>query len=360
MKKYWLLMLLSLPLLATAPAFADDDDDDEERPELDVTTPLRRPTTLTKEYVSQIRAYQHIELRALEKGYLQDTFIDEGGFVEQGQSMFKITPSVYQAEFQKAQAEANMARIEYQNTKSLADKNIVSANELALSEAHLAKAEAEVNLAQAHLDFTDIKAPFPGVMDRLEVRKGSMVEEGELLSTLADITKMWVYFNVPEAEYLDYKTNGMSSTTVRLKLANGRVFAHEGVVDTVQADFDNKTGNIAFRATFPNPDLILRHGQTGNILMDLPLPAALIIPQKATFEILDKTYVYVVNDQNKLEQRLVTIGGELPHIFLVTAGLDDNDRILIEGLRRVRDGDTIDPDYEEPEEVYDDLDLYAE
>lgn len=361
MKMNKFLMLLGMLLLTTiAPCYADDDDDDDDELELEVTTPLRRSTALTKEYVSQIRAYQHIEVRALEKGYLQDIFVDEGQLVQEGQLMFKIMPNVYEAEYERAKAEANVARIEYQNTKSLAERNIVSANELATAEARLQKAEAEMNLAKTHLDFTEIRAPFTGIMDHLEVRKGSLVDEGELLTTLADVSKMWVYFNVPESEYLDYTENGMASKTVKLKLANGRIFDFEGTIETIQADFDNKTGNIAFRATFPNPNQILRHGQTGNVLMEQPYADALMIPQKATFEILDKTYVYVVNAEDKLEQRLITIGAEMPHVFLVTDGLQENDRILIEGLRRVRNGMKIDPDYEEPEEVFEDLDLYAE
>src|SRR5690606_9992537 len=107
--------------------------------ELDVTQTLRQNSTLVKEYVSQIRAHQHIEVRALEKGYLQDTFVNEGQVVEQGAPMFKIMPNIYQAELDMALAEANAARIEYQNTKALADKNIVSANELAVAQAELTK-----------------------------------------------------------------------------------------------------------------------------------------------------------------------------------------------------------------------------
>lgn len=353
--------LLALGLLAALGGCSRDEHAErDEVPELDVTTPLRKDVTLTKEYVSQIHAYQHIELRALEKGYLQDSFVDEGQVVEQGQPMFKIMPNVYQAELAKAKAEANVARIEYENTKALAEKNIVSQNELAVAAATLDKAEAEVNLAQTHLDFTSVNAPFTGMMDHLEVRKGSMVDEGELLTTLADLSRMWVYFNVPEAEYLDYKLNGMDSPNVRLKLANGMVFDQPGTIETIEADFDNTTGNIEFRATFPNPGQILRHGQTGNILMDVPYPAALVIPQKATFEILDKTYVYVVNGENRLEQRLVTIAAEQPHVFIVSDGLDEDDTVLLEGLRRVQNGDEIEPDFEEPAEVLADLDLYAE
>jgi membrane fusion protein (multidrug efflux system) len=332
----------------------------EEVPALEVTSPLRKDSMLTKEYVSQIHAYQHIELRALEKGYLLDTFVDEGQTVQQGQPMFQIMPNIYEAELEKAKAEANVARIEYENTKALADKNIVSTNELAVARATLDKAEAEVNLAQTHLDFTNVSAPFSGMMDHLEVRKGSMVEEGELLTTLADISKMWVYFNVPEAEYLDYKLNGMNSPTVHLELANGMVFDQEGKVETIEADFDNTTGNIEFRAVFANPEQILRHGQTGNILMDLPYPDALMIPQKATFEVLDKTYVYLVNAENQLEQRQITIAAELPHVFIVSEGLDEDDKVLLEGLRRVQNGQEIAMNFHEPEEVFSQLDLYAE
>lgn len=353
-------MLLAMSCLLLQACHDSGAELEEEIPRLEVTTPLRQDATLTKEYVSQIHAFQHIELRALEKGYLQETLIDEGQMVEQGTPMFKIMPNVYQAEYEKARAEANVARIEYENTRGLAEKNIVSANELALAKAHLDRAEAEVNLAQTHLGFTSVAAPFSGMMDHLEVRKGSMVDEGELLTTLADLSKMWVYFNVPEAEYLDYKFNGMVSPKVKLKLANGRVFDQEGSIETIEADFDNTTGNIEFRATFPNPQQILRHGQTGNILMELPYPNAQVIPQKATFEVLDKTYVYVVNEENKLEQREITIAAELPHLFILSKGLEDDDKVLIEGLRRVVNGQEIHVNLRQPADVLSQLDLYAE
>jgi membrane fusion protein, multidrug efflux system len=135
-----------------------------------VTSPLKTDTLITRQYVCQIRAIQHIELRALEKGYLQKIYVDEGQFVKQGQKMFQIMPLLYQAEQQKAQAEANFAEIEYLNTKSLADSNVVSRNELALAKAKFDKAKAELSLAQVHLGFTEIKAPFDGIMDRFQVR----------------------------------------------------------------------------------------------------------------------------------------------------------------------------------------------
>lgn len=327
-----------------------------------VTSPLRMDTLLTKDYVCQIRGIQHIEMRALEEGYLQEIFVDEGQYVKAGQPMFQIMPMLYQAELKKAEAEAEFARIEYQNTKSLADSNIVSANELALARARMSKAEAELSLAQVHLGFTQIKAPFSGIMDRFQVRLGSLLEEGELLTSLSDISQLWVYFNVPEAEYLDYQTNLTrdSLMPVRLRMANDKLFEYTGVVETIEADFNNETGNIAFRATFPNPKKLLRHGETGNILMDVPLKNVLLIPQKATFEILDKHYVYVVGQDSVIRSKQVAIGEEMPHLYVVTDGLEETDKILLEGLRKARNGQAIHYRFQEPAEVINHLSLYAE
>ncbi len=125
-----------------------------------VTKPLRRDTLVTRVYVCQIRAIQHIELRSRERGYLQKSFVDEGQFVKKGQMMFQIMPLVFKAELQRAEAEAKFAEIEYLNTKQLADSNVVSVNELALAQAKFDKAKAEVSLAQVHLAFTEIRAPF--------------------------------------------------------------------------------------------------------------------------------------------------------------------------------------------------------
>ncbi|WP_225587277.1 efflux RND transporter periplasmic adaptor subunit [Methylomonas fluvii] len=324
--------------------------------------PLREDTAVIKEYVAQIHAFRHIEIRALERGYVQNIFVDEGQLVHQGQQMFKIMPNIYQAELLKAQAEANSMNIEYLNTKGLADQKIVSPNELALAKAKLDKANAEVKLAETHLGFTNINAPFEGIMDHLDVRTGSLLEDGALLTTLSDISKLWVYFNVPEAEYLDYKLHKdeEARTKVQLKLANGQVYNQNGIIETIEADFDNTAGNIEFRATFANPDKLLRHGETGTILMTKPYKNALLIPQKATFDILDKTYVYIVNPEGKLEQRLVKIEAELPHLFIIKEGLKDDDKVLLEGLRKVHASEKVEINLISPEKIRSELELYTE
>jgi membrane fusion protein (multidrug efflux system) len=355
------ILALSLALLTTACHHGDHEKHEETK--FIVTNPVKKDTLVFNEYVCQIRSVQHIDVRALEKGYLQNIYVDEGQLVKKGELMFQIMPIVYQAEMEKAQAEVKFTEIEYSNTKSLADSNIVSKNELALADAKLNKVKAELSLAQSHLNFTKIRAPFDGIMDRFQVRLGSLVDEGELLTTLSDNSKMWVYFNVPEAEYLDYITSKKTGKPleVKLQMANSRLFDQIGVVETIEADFNNETGNIAFRATFPNPAGILRHGETGNIMMPVPLNQALIIPQKATFEILDKKYVFVVDEQNIVHSREITIGTEMPHLYVVTSGLDVNDKILVEGLRKVKNNDKIAYDFESQPKILKELaHLHAE
>lgn len=327
-----------------------------------VSSPIRKDTLISNEYVAQVRSIRNIEIRAQERGYLQDIYVDEGDFVKKGQLMFRIMPKLYEAEQQKAKAEADFARIEYENTKVLADSNVVAKNELAMAKAHYDKANAELALANVHLEFTTIRAPFDGIVDRLHLKLGSLVDEGDLLTTLSDNSEMWVYYNVPEAEYLDYKSNKNSEEKkeVELLMANNKIYNQKGVIETIEGEFNNETGNIAFRANFPNPDGLLRHGETGSILTKIPYKNALLIPQKATFEVLSKHYAYVVNEEGKVEAREISVQAELPHVYLISGGLTVDDKILLEGIRKVRDGDHIEFDFEEPEEVIAHLELYAE
>lgn len=319
-------------------------------------------TLVQRDYVCQIHSIQHIELRALEKGYLQEMLVDEGQQVREGQLLFRIKPILYQAEVQRAQAEAEFAEIEYRNTKQLADSNIVSPNELAMAKARYDKAKAELGVAQAHLGFTEIRAPFDGIVGRFHVRKGSLLDEGELLTELSDNSSMWVYFNMPEAEYLAYARNQKAGqgTKVQLLMADSELFDQEGEITAIESDFDNTTGNIAFRATFPNPNRLLRHGQTGNIVIGTRLKDVLLIPQKATFEVLDHRYVFVVDKDSVLHTNRVELGPELQHLFVVEGGLKQEDRFLLEGLRKVKEGEHVDFHFVEPDSVVSHLELYAE
>lgn len=324
---------------------------------LTVTSPITIDTSIDKEYVCQIRAINHIEIRSQERGYLQKIFVDEGQYIHKGQPMFQIMPMLYQAEMEKSKAEAKYTELEFQNTKLLSDKNIVSKQELALSKAKLDKANAELKLSNAHLGLATIRAPFNGIMDKFDTRLGGLVEEGELLTTLSDNSQLWVYFNVPESEYLDYaqllKNEGPQK--VKLLLANNELYNQEGTFSTVEADFNNETGNIAFRATFPNPDRLLRHGQTGTILLPSHLHNVILIPQAATFDILDKKFVYIVDQSGQIHAKQVTVSIELPHLYVISSGLSNSDKILLDGLRKVKNKDKIKPVFKPFSKVIDEL-----
>ncbi len=355
MKNLYLVSCIILPLLMTG--CKQEHNDTHELGTFEVTNPIKKDTTVFNNYVCQINAHQHIELRALEKGYLQEILIDEGQFVKKGQLLFKIQRTIYEAEVEIAAAEVETANIEYLNTKALADSDIVSKSELALAGAHLAK------LMQARLNFTEIRAPFDGIIGRFEdVRLGSLLDEGELLTSLSDNSMIWVYFNVPEAVYLDYaeQVKSVGPQKLQLQLANYKLFKNEGVVSAIESDFNNSTGTIPFRATFNNSDQLLRHGQTGNILWPSELNDALIIPQKATFEVLDKKFVFIVEEDGTIRSKEILVKAEMDHLYVVEKGLKLEDRILIEGLRKVQDGDIIEYDVKVAQEVYGHLKLHAE
>ncbi len=349
-------------LLTSCGGHREEEHEGHEHGRYPATSPLLTDTVIARDYVCQIHSVQHIELRSLEKGYLQDMLVDEGQQVKEGQLLFRIRPVLYLAEVQRAQAEAEFAEIEYRNTKSLADSNVVSPNELAMAKARYDKAKAELTMAQAHLGFTEIHAPFDGIVGRFHVRKGSLLDEGELLTELSDNSTMWIYFNVPEAEYLAYQKNALAGngTKVKLKMANGEQFNQPGEITAIESDFNNTTGNIAFRATFPNPQGLLRHGETGNILMESRLDDVLIIPQKATFEVLDHRYVYVIGTDSVMHSTRIEVGAEMQHLFVVKDGIGKDDRILLEGLRKVKDKEKVDFEFIAPDSVVRHLDLYAE
>lgn len=338
-----------------------------------LTSPLPRDVDMTQRYVCQIHASRHIELRALERGYLQQIGVREGQTVQRGQLLFKLLPVVYKAKLHADEAELERADIALRNTELLLAKNIVSDQEFALSKAERARAQARVEVASAELGFTEIRAPFDGIIDRQLQQQGSLLEEGDMLTTVSDNSVMWVYFNVPEADYLDFKSIPdavdpenlqhlrLPGARVQLQLANGKFFEQAAEYSvTIESEFDNETGNILFRADFANPLRLLRHGQTGTLWVNRPLKNALVIPQRATFEVLDNQYVYVVDDHGVAHQRGITVGYEMDDVFVIKSGLQLSDKIVLEGVRQIHDGQHVEATFRKPEEVLANQKTHAE
>ncbi len=358
--------LVSFTLPACDRLHADEKEQVQEHHTIVVTSPEAKDVIITQRYVCQIRSQRNIDVCALAAGFLMEIPIKEGQAVKKGDVMFQILPTLYQAKLNAEVAEYQLAQREYMNSRTLAEdvNKIISPKEVLLYESKMAKAKAKMDQAQAELNFTTVRAPFDGIVDRLIKQQGSKIKEEDPLTTLSDNSVMWVYFNVPEARYLGYKAGQGKSqvnshqlelldSQVELVLADGSKFKYSaGNTVTVEGKFNNETGNIPFRADFPNPDGLLRHGQTGNILINRKLKNSLVIPQRATYEILDKHYVYVVGEDHKVHQRPITIQHELEDIFVIKSGLNVNVKIVLEGVREVHDGEMLEKfEFLKPEEA---------
>lgn len=325
-----------------------------------VILPIIRDTTVTKEYVADIHSMQNVEIRARVKGFVEKIFVDEGKEVKAGQILFSISDDEYEQELIKARAllknaiaEAKEAELKIYNVQILVDKKVVSETELELAKSKLDAANAKIEeaksneaQAQLNLSYTQVKAPFDGIIDRIPNKTGSFVDEGALLTTISNNKEMFIYFSVSEKEYLDY-THGKNLphyNEVNLQLVNSEVYPYTGIIETVEGEFDRETGNIAFRARFPNPDGILKHGSSGKIFLKKQVHHAMLIPQKSTFEIQENNYVYTVDQKNILHMNIIEPKYRIDNMYIINSGLKENDKILFEGVQLVNDGDKISPE----------------
>lgn len=325
-----------------------------------VTQPVVIDTIYYSDYVAEIHSKRNIELRARVKGYIEKINVDEGEKVKEGQVLFTISSQEYREELLKAQAmlksaiaELKAAELDLANTKRLVDKNIVAQTEYEMTHSKVEALRARVEEMKSHeasarlkLAFTEIKAPFEGMIDRIPNKIGSLIDEGTLLTTLSDNNEVYTYFNVSEKEYLDYtanRSNHDKKNGITLILANNLPHLHKGVVETIEGEFNKGTGNIAFRAKFPNPEGILRHGASGKVRLKRVIKNAMVIPQKATFEIQDKMYVYALDSNNVVRMKNIVPDFRMPHLYIIESGLTIKDRIIYEGIQDIKDGMIIDP-----------------
>ncbi|WP_240773440.1 efflux RND transporter periplasmic adaptor subunit [Pontibacter sp. SGAir0037] len=329
--------------------------------ELPVTQIISKDTVLQHEYVADIQAVQNVELRARVPGFLEQVYVDEGQEVTKGQLLFKINDEEYKEELAKARAnlqsalaEAKAVQLEIDRLKLLVEKNVISKTEIDVAKAKLDAANSRIGAARSsvsnasiRLSYTSIKAPFNGIIDRIPHRPGSLIDHGTLLTTASNISAIFVYFNVSENEYLQYiKTKNESprkNNKVKLVLADGSPYPYEGSIETVESEFKSGTGSIAFRARFPNPDKTLKHGATGNIILSNAVKDALLVPQKAVFELQDKNYVFLVDSTNQVRMESFIPRTRFSSFYIVESGLEAGDRILLEGIQSVKTGTKIKP-----------------
>jgi RND family efflux transporter MFP subunit len=319
-----------------------------------ITQPIVMDTAYTVDYVADINSIKNVEIRARVNGYIESIHVDEGKMVKEGQLLFSISSLEYKEELLKAKAmlknaiaEAKAAELDYQNTVLLSQKNVVSKTEVEIAKSKLDALNAKIEEAQSHeagaklrLSFTEIRAPFDGMIDRIPNKIGSLISEGDLLTNISDNREVFTYFNVSEIEYLEFAKNSKdtssSKSILSLLLANNEMYPYKGIIETIEGQIDPNTGSIAFRARFPNPEKLLRNGSSGKVRLKRYLKKALIIPQKSTFEIQDKVFVYVVNDSNVVKMKSFIPKLRLPHLFIVESGLTVNDKIIFEGIQDIK------------------------
>ena len=353
-------------------SYANPDGGQADTLRLPVLTLDQRDTLIQTPYVADIQAVKNVEIRARVKGFLETIFVDEGKSVRKGQPLFKINDEEYAVNLSKARAAlsnalaaAKSSEVESGRVRLLVDKHVVAASELDLALAKVAadkatieEARAAVRSAENHLSYTLIRAPFDGLVDRIPLKAGSLIDEGTLLTSLSDISSMYAYFSIPENEYLRIQRGrglagsgagggsgggeaGMSE--VQLVLADGSNYSYPGRIETIEGEIEQNTGSIDFRARFPNPQQLLRHGATGKLSISRRVDDVLVVPQRSVFDIQDKSYVYVVGKNNVLQMRNIVPLARLTGCYLVREGLHPDEQILYEGAQNVRAGMTIHP-----------------
>ena len=334
-----------------------------------VITLTPRSTTLASDFPASIEGEQNVEIRPMIDGYIEKIFIDEGATVRQGQQLFKIRAPQYEQEVRTAeanikiaQADVNAAQMQVNKVKPLVEKNIISRYELEGAEfrlessrAALAQAQATLANARTNLGYTMVTSPVSGVIGTLPFKIGSLVSRSttQPLTTVSDVSNIYAYFSINEKQALSFAANVKGVTSedrlkslppVTLVLANGEELPQKGRVETASGQINSATGAVRVRATFPNLNNMVRSGSSGTVRIPVTVENALLVPQKSTYEIQGKKFVYLLDSTGKVNSTEIRIrpnsGGRF---FVVEDGLKAGDKIILEGVASLREGAEVKP-----------------
>ncbi len=337
-----------------------------------------RSVTVHNEFPATIQGQRVIEIRPMVSGYLEKILVNEGDNIKKGQLLFKINNPQYsedvitaKARINSAVADVNTARIEIEKIKPLVEKEIVSkyrlqSAELTLQskEAALEEARAALKNAETNLNYTYIRSPHDGVIGTIPYKNGALVgsNDPEALTTLSDISEVFAYFSLNEKQVLDMLIDSTGVTfeeklknipPATLILANSTEYKEKGKVEMASGLISTGTGSATFKAVFKNPSGILRSGSSATVRIPGVKNKSLIVPQSATYELQDKRFIFTVGKDNKVKAVAITsTPSDDGHYFLVSQGLKPGDRVVIDGISSLKDGDTIVPKETDPESFY--------
>ncbi len=323
--------------------------------------------SLNTSYPATIKGIQDIEIRPKIAGHIVKVLVDEGDFVKAGQPLFLIDPVQYKAAVKSAEASINVVKaniatqkLTVNNKKQLYDKQIISkydydvaVNQLNSYKAQLAQAQAALIDARNNLRYCTITSPSNGVVGTIPFRVGSLVSssQADALTTVSNISNVYVYFSMTEKQLLSLtrESGGVSKAmgempAVTLVLADGTQYTESGKITAISGVIDQTTGAVQIRATFNNATNVLRSGGTGSVLVPIHENNAIIIPQKATYDIQNKKFVYVVGSDNTIKSREIEV---LPQndgtSYVLTSGLKGGERIVVDGVNQLKSGQKINP-----------------
>ncbi|WP_294318245.1 efflux RND transporter periplasmic adaptor subunit [uncultured Chryseobacterium sp.] len=337
-------------------------------PELPVYTVITAPATVYQEFPTALEGKNNVEIRSQVDGYLDKIYVEEGAYVRAGQPLFKIDSRSYgeqmnmaAANLQAANANIQKAKVEVDRLQPLVAAKVVSDVQLRTAKANYAaavaaasQARASVGNARINVGFTTITAPVSGYIGRIPYKKGSLISRTDPnpLTLLSDISEIYAYFSLSELDFIAFQKKYPGATLneklknmpmVELVIADNSIYSEKGKMSIVDGQFDKTTGAISVRAVFPNTNGALRTGNTGRVRMPQLFDKTLVIPQEATYEIQDKTYVYVVGKDKKVTGKPVKISGKTDSYYFISEGLSVGDKIVFTGIGSLKDGAVIQP-----------------
>ena len=356
MKKLMMFAAVAVTLVSCGggggrPTFGDN--------EFPVTTVGTSNADMQSTFPAMIKGVQDVEIRPKVQGFLTQINVREGQTVSAGQILFVLDNETYQAQVRQAQAavntaqqQVNTAQLTYENSKMLHENKVIGDYELKTSEnafesakAQLAQAQAAVASAREQLSFCFVKSPASGVVGTLPFKKGALVSASNTLTTVSNISSMEVYFSVTEKDAMALSAAGLGSLPpVKLQLADGSIYAHEGKVIKMSGVIDQATGTVQLIATFTNPEKLLKSGGAGTIIIPRQATSAIIIPQSCVSEVQNKKFVYTLGKDNKVKYTEIKVDPQDDgNSFIVTDGLKAGDKYVTNGITKLNDGMEIVP-----------------
>ncbi|MCD0454803.1 efflux RND transporter periplasmic adaptor subunit [Chryseobacterium sp. LC2016-27] len=361
-----IILISSIILLQNCTKAAEGTNAAPPAPELPVYTVTTSPATIYQEFPTALEGKNNVEIRSQVDGYLDKIYVEEGAYVRAGQALFKIDSRAYgeqmnmaNANLQVANANIQKAKVEVDRLEPLVSAKVVSEVQLRTAKANYAaavaaasQAKASVGGAKINVGFTTITAPVSGYIGRIPYKKGSLISRTDAnpLTLLSDISEIYAYFSLSELDFIGFQKKYSGATLneklknmpmVDLVIADNSTYPEKGKMSIVDGQFDKTTGAISVRAVFPNANGALRTGNTGRIRMPQLMSNALIIPQESTFEIQDKTYVYVVGNDQKVTSKPITISGKTENYYFISDGVKAGEKIVYVGLGSLKDGVSI-------------------